>query len=523
MATAALDLPIRREHHPGCGVAVRRSKRSWKRALVLLLVHAAVAVHIVHWKLTGRTLTPVEPSEAGETLVTGAVNAGFVLLVLLLLSTLVLGRLFCGWACHVVAYQDACAWLLSKLKLKPRPVRSRLLALVPILAALEMFVFPSARRFLEGRGLPALAWHLTTDSFWERFPGPLVAALTFAVAGGAMVWFLGAKGFCTYGCPYGALFGIADRGARGRIRVTDACEGCGHCTATCTSNVRVHEEVARFGMVVDPGCMKCMDCVSVCPKEALYFGFGPLPSAPSARKRRYDFSWPEELALAAVFLAGLYAFRGLYGLVPLLLALGLAVLAALAAVSWLRLLRSGEMTLQHLCLKRGGRFTPAGIAALAIFPVYLGLTGHSAFVQVHVREGDRLLARAAALERGSSAWVDALDRSAAHLEQVERLGLLDSAELENKLGQVRFFRGRFDEAAGALRRAIELDPGNRSARVFLAEALTARGQLDEACAVLEQLFALDPRAPGLASALRNCLRKDPAHARALALAGRLGR
>ena len=31
------------------------------------------------------------------------------------------------------------------------------------------------------------------------------------------------------------------------------------------------------GMVVDPGCMKCMDCVSVCPNDALYFGFGPLP------------------------------------------------------------------------------------------------------------------------------------------------------------------------------------------------------------------------------------------------------
>ena len=36
-------------------------------------------------------------------------------------------------------------------------------------------------------------------------------------------------------------------------------------------------------MVVDPGCMKCMDCVSVCPNDALYFGFGkPTLMAPKS-------------------------------------------------------------------------------------------------------------------------------------------------------------------------------------------------------------------------------------------------
>src|SRR5262245_34011313 len=88
-----VELPLAETHAPGCG-PVRRSNRLWKRALVLLLVHGAIAVHVAHWKLTGRTLTPLEPSEAGETLTTGAVNAGFVFFALLVLSTLVLGRFF---------------------------------------------------------------------------------------------------------------------------------------------------------------------------------------------------------------------------------------------------------------------------------------------------------------------------------------------------------------------------------------------------------------------------------------------
>ena len=81
-------------------------------------------------------------------------------------------------------------------------------------------------------------------------------------------------------------------------------------------------------MVVDPGCMKCMDCVSVCPKDALYFGFGKLPVAAKATakrhpKRTWDFTWPEEVALAVVFAGSLWAFRNLYGGVPFLLAIGL--------------------------------------------------------------------------------------------------------------------------------------------------------------------------------------------------------
>jgi len=64
-----------------------------------------------------------------------------------LVVTLIFGRFFCGWACHVVAYQDLCAWLLGKLGARPRAVRSRLLAIVPVYAAFDMFVWPAMWRF----------------------------------------------------------------------------------------------------------------------------------------------------------------------------------------------------------------------------------------------------------------------------------------------------------------------------------------------------------------------------------------
>jgi ferredoxin len=511
------ELPVV-AHETGCG-PVRPSSRAWKRALVLLLVHALIALHVVHWRLSGRTLTPLEPSEAGETLLTGAVNAGFVFFVLLILSTLVFGRFFCGWACHVVAYQDACAWLLAKLGLKPRPIRARLLALVPFLVALEMFVLPSVVR---GQFFPELSWHLTTDSFWERFPGFWIATFTLLVTGGMVVWFFGAKGFCTYGCPYGALFAPADRLAPGRIRVTDACEGCGHCTAVCTSNVRVHQEVKEHGMVVDTGCMKCLDCVASCPKEALYFGFGKLPAPTQRARRTYDFGWTEELLMAVVFLAAAYAFRGLYGAVPLLLAVGLALLVAGLALLLARLMTRRELRFQHLVLRAGGRVTAGGAWLAFAALVALGGTAHSGIVQWSAREGEQAL-DAARAARDARTRDTSLSRAAETLARASKLGLVPSVELENKLGQVLFTLGRVAEAEPHLARAIELDDGNKSARVFLARALVVRGAIDEAAQLLERVFTLDPRDPGLPVALAELLRAAPEHAAALDLGARLAR
>ena len=207
-----------------------------------------------------------------------------------ILATLIFGRFVCGWGCHIIALQDLCAWMMKKIGIRPKQFRSRLLVYVPIIVALYMFVWPTAYRLLAAPKdepvFPQFTNHLVTTDFWETFPPVAVAIPFLFICGFMTVYFLGAKGFCTYGCPYGGFFGIADKVAPGRIRVTDACNECGHCTATCTSNVLVHSEVKQFGMVVDPGCMKCMDCISVCPNDALYFGFGKPAIAARVPRRK---------------------------------------------------------------------------------------------------------------------------------------------------------------------------------------------------------------------------------------------
>lgn len=385
---------------------IARSRVGRWRAAVLVGVHVIFAIHLGLWLLYGLTLSPIEPSESMYTLEQGLVNAGFIFFILAIASTLIFGRFFCGWGCHIVALQDLCSWFMTRLGVRPKPFRSRLLVYVPLILALYMFVWPTfkrevvaplagperwehLRRYLgDTAPFPGFTNHLFVTGFWDTFASWYIAIPFLGVCGFAIVYFLGSKAFCTYGCPYGGFFGPADMVAPGRIRVTDACEGCGHCTAICSSNVRVHEEVRNYGMVVDPGCMKCLDCVSVCPNDALYFGFGvpkvlARPKDDEARARRksrkpnYDLTRAEELLVAAFFLLLFIGYRGMFNAIPLLMAVGIAGIGSFCGWKLLSLLRLQNVRLQSLQLKHRGRLKPAGwiFAPLALLLLAGGAWG----------------------------------------------------------------------------------------------------------------------------------------------------
>src|SRR5262249_31767041 len=119
---------------------VRPSTRTRWRAAVLIAVPILLAAHIAHYVARGRTLWPVEPSESMYTLENGVLNAGVIFFAVALLGTLVFGRFFCGWGCHILALQDLCAALLRRAGIRPRPLRSRVLVFVPGVTAAYMFL-----------------------------------------------------------------------------------------------------------------------------------------------------------------------------------------------------------------------------------------------------------------------------------------------------------------------------------------------------------------------------------------------
>lgn len=305
----------------------RRRVHSRRRALVLFAVQVLIILHIVHFYLTGSTVGPLEPSESAAFIRSKEINPGLIFFSGAILFTLIFGRFFCGWGCHILALQDASAWLLKKMHIRARPIRSRALLVVPVLAFFWMFVVPFFGRANDSE----IHTKWLTNNFWETFPGPFVSILTLFIAGGYVVFLLGNKAYCRYACPYGAAFGAADSLAVGKITVDNSlCEGCMQCTKNCSSGVLVHDEIKKHGVVVDSNCMKTLDCVAGCPQQALKFEFSaPSIFQPSSgNSSLYPLSWKKEITLILGFLAGFLATYDLFGEIPFLLALGLGLITA---------------------------------------------------------------------------------------------------------------------------------------------------------------------------------------------------
>ncbi|MCA8981057.1 MAG: tetratricopeptide repeat protein [Planctomycetes bacterium] len=535
----------------------KASKAGRWRALALLAVHVAIALHVAHWWATGSTVSPLEPSEGMEFSKRGVVNAGLIFFLVMIVTTAITGRFFCGWACHLIAVQDACTWLLKKLRIRPKPFRSKALMAVPMIAFVYMFLYPVfARLVLLGEHQHVEAWQLsqelTTEGFWDTFPAWPIAVLTLLIGGFGIVYFLGNKGFCTYMCPYGAIFGVVDRLAPFRIRVSNACEGCGHCTAACTSNVMVHAEVRDYGTVVDAGCMRCLDCVSVCPNDALSLSFGApalwpklrtdrradAPKTPIKRWRplRYsDYSLGEEALITAFYVAFFLTFRGLYTQIPFLFALAIAGIMAFLAIETVRLFRRSTHSLQSISLKRGGKLTGRGKAYVATMGLLLAFTAHSAVVrwnertrddawnatgQVRYEFGQGAVRELTPEERRTAedlrdsagrvdhialvsnwrnserlAWGALLLGDSARYEQEMRLALKQSggrASVHADYGQWLAAQGRAREAEAHLRLALEDQPGDELASRVLGLELARADRLAEAEGVFSDALGHHP-------------------------------
>ncbi|MFQ5667938.1 MAG: tetratricopeptide repeat protein [Candidatus Binatia bacterium] len=471
------------------------------RIATLVLVHLLIAAHIVHWKLAGTSLSSIQLSNAGRFVAEGVATAALFLFAFLLLATLVFGRFFCAWGCHMLALQEVCRFLLGKIGVRPKLRRSRLLMIVPVYAAFYIYLQPLFERAWLGRAFPSPTLQLTSRHLWAALPGPIEGVALVLIGGLLMVYTLGALSFCKYVCPYGALFALADTAALGRIRLIGECDGCARCTAACTTGVRVHEHVQRLSMVADSGCMRCLECVSACPRRVLAYRFGrpALTAGSRAGLSRYAFAWREEAGMFTVFAVSLFAFHGLYNAIPLLVSLAASVVIAYVSILTVRLVQQQRVALRGITLKRAGRLSKGGVVFVACAAAVFLVVGHSLFIQYHQRRAAAVL-HALGFPRQQSAYSVAqrrlLHTAAAHLSACSRYGLADIADWNMGLAWTYRALGNPQLVERYLRRAIALDPTQPVAHFNLGKQLARQGRRGEAARAFAQAVRL---APSLAS------------------------
>lgn len=209
---------------------------------------------------------------ATQSIVTGAI---FVFAAQFVVA-LVAGRSFCGWLCPAGALAEVFS------AVQPKPLVRGWIRYVKYgiwivwFSTLVFFLVRGAR----GPGLtvePGFHTHggvsVMDVSGYIVYYGVLSIFVVLALT-------LGRRGGCHALCWMAPLMALG-RWIRNRLDApalvmradASACIHCARCTQTCTMSLPV-ESLVRDGVIDDVDCVLCGECVDVCPKQVIAYGFG---------------------------------------------------------------------------------------------------------------------------------------------------------------------------------------------------------------------------------------------------------
>ncbi len=208
---------------------------------------------------------------------------------------------------------------------------------------------------------------------------------------------------------------------------------------------------------------------------------------------------------ACVFLASFLAVRGVYALVPFLMALGWASVTTFLALKTWRLLHTKQATLHRFDLKSSGRLRRAGWAFLSFALPWIALTAHSGWVRYHEVAGERgfqeivipdelALADAKPAPRLSPQERASIAAGKAHLRSALDFGLFTQVEALPKLAWLEFLSGNAAESVRLLEAAAPRQEGQaRALSLYYRGAILNRlGHHEQARSSLDQALAERP-------------------------------
>lgn len=194
--------------------------------------------------------------------------------VAILITSLLLGRSFCGWFCPFHGAQQ----LWESVRVRPLK-RVRFLPIVKYVLWGLWIVAVISIAISVGGWQRFSPFYLTETGISITDPGNLITyfmLVILALAPSA----LGRRGFCRYLCPFGVWGIVGERiGAALRIPrirlVADpsSCTGCGACTRSCPMQLPVSDMVEASTMRTTE-CFMCETCADACPSKAIRVGFG---------------------------------------------------------------------------------------------------------------------------------------------------------------------------------------------------------------------------------------------------------
>lgn len=202
----------------------------------------------------------------------GIITGGLIVFILLFVSSLFLGRLWCGWLCPAGGLQEIYFHVNNK------QVNIRRLNWFKYLIFLAIIFIPLISAIRSAGGLTTIDLFYHTDhgisiakqGAYTIFLVQITFITIFAILAGK-------RGFCHYFCPIAVIM-ILGRKIRNFIRwpalhlsaESGRCTDCKKCSINCPMGLDVNVMV-RQGRMENTECILCGSCVDICRKQAIHY------------------------------------------------------------------------------------------------------------------------------------------------------------------------------------------------------------------------------------------------------------
>jgi uncharacterized protein with FMN-binding domain len=205
----------------------------------------------------------------------------FILLGIIL-TTVLLGRFFCGFICAFGALGDS-VWAISR-RIRKKPLRisektDRYLKLLKygLLSYIVIAVWTFGVGALPGEWDPWTIFGLyAVPAGWTSFSGLLTVGFALLVLILIGSFFI-ERFFCRYFCPLGAIFtGLSKLRILKIKKLPEKCGACRLCSVKCAMGIPLY----KYEKVTSGECIDCFECVDVCPRSNMTVEFAGSNVAP---------------------------------------------------------------------------------------------------------------------------------------------------------------------------------------------------------------------------------------------------
>lgn len=226
-------------------------------------------------------------------LVDFTVFTGFLLLLILIL-TIIFGRVYCSTLCPLGLFQELCLLLFHRKKLPIQKSRVFKYFIASIAFGTLFGGTATVIRLIDPYTIFGRALSITTFG---------IISVIFI----ALLTTLYGRFFCTNLCPVGTILGLFSRHAYNKIYIhPDSCVACGLCAQNCPSgcidfkNKTINNET----------CIKCFKCLNLCHNHGITYGHQTqkkaiVSTAFSSSRRKFLIGTAAAITFAVAYKAGI--------------------------------------------------------------------------------------------------------------------------------------------------------------------------------------------------------------------------